>query len=191
MCNPTWQLKEGRLTEASEQVSETEMDYSGIQVHFLYFFRVHLNAPFRIPRRSLHSWHGSFTQRWAGPSKTNSFWYLNFFKIGSMQSGFNTSVSQILCNPTEAPVGFVVSFPFPYMAHLRVQLWALLISLRSFSSPNTCTLEPTLECWLRRNNRRLWACLGPRPSQYLLQFGATVLKLLPSRTQQWEVSRGF
>lgn len=68
----------------------------------------------------------------------------------------------------------------------------LFISLHSFSSlPDTCILQAALECWVSRNNGRLWTGLRPGPSQYLLQCEATVLKLLPSRTQQWGVPRGF
>lgn len=68
----------------------------------------------------------------------------------------------------------------------------LFISLHGLSSlPDTCVLQAVLECWVSRNNGRLWTGLRPGPSQYLLECEATVLKLLPSRTQQWGVPRGF
>lgn len=82
--------------------------------------------------------------------------------------------------------------PFPLCgAFMSSAVGSVNFPPQAFFSPNTCILQPGLECWLRRNNRRLWARLSLRPSQYLLQCEATVLKLLPSRTQQWGVPRGF
>lgn len=111
--------------------------------------------------------------------KTASVSALHFRPLNSLQ-------------PRTSPGRLCGQLVFPLCGAFASSAVGLFISLHSLSSlPDTCILQAALECWVSRNNGRLWTGLRPGPSQYLLQCEATVLKLLPSRTQQWGVPRGF
>lgn len=178
---------EGRkIDRASARASVRENCASGIQ-SYPFLFRVPPKATRTVlekaasPPRRLHSetsWtHPNKQLRvcWTSRPQTRRPVFLHFRPLNSLQ-------------PRTSPGRLCGQLLFP----LYSSAVGLFISLHGLSSlPDTCVLQAALECWVSQNNRRLWTGLRPGPSQYLLECEATVLKLLPSRTQQWGVPRGF
>lgn len=195
VCNPTWHLKTGRLAGPQHRHQEGRTVNSGIQM-YPFLFRVHPKATRdRCPEKAASppSHQGGRAPRPAGPTQTSSFRVCWTSRPQTRQPVFLHLGLLNSLQPRTSPGRLCSRLLFPLCGAFTSSAVGLLISLRSSlsSPPNTCILQAALECWPRGNNGRLWRRLRPGPSQYLLQCEATVLKSLPSRTQQRGVPRGF
>lgn len=163
-------------------------------IHFSFEFTPKLHGIVVLKKAASPPSHqGGRAPRPAGPTQTSSFRVCWTSRPQTRQPVFLHLGLLNSLQPRTSPGRLCSRLLFPLCGAFTSSAVGLLISLRSSlsSPPNTCILQAALECWPRGNNGRLWRRLRPGPSQYLLQCEATVLKSLPSRTQQRGVPRGF